>query len=141
MTTKPSPLPLAMLICDSVIEDKKTGKKSVIGMFNSISTPKIPCTHPLMNIFLVLTEGNGEYNISLRCVKLDSEEPIMNLEGRIAFRNPQQIIECNYEISGLKIPVFGGYRFDVYCNDSLMISRKFNVLQAKSAEHRGGDNP
>ncbi len=36
MTNPPTPIGLAIVICDQIIEDKLTGKKSLIGIFNQI---------------------------------------------------------------------------------------------------------
>ena len=129
MAGKPQPILLAMIICDSMIEDKKTGKKSLIGIFNSINSATVPCTHPALNVFIVLTEGIGDYQVSLRCIKSDDEKPLIDLKGQIKFQNPHQIIECNYEIGGMKMTEFGFYRFDFYCNETLLISRKFRLLE------------
>ena len=41
MVDKPSPIPLTMVICDTVIDDRKTGKKSLIGLFNNINADRV----------------------------------------------------------------------------------------------------
>ncbi len=131
MIDKPKPLPLAMVICDTVIEDKKTGKKSLIGMFNNINVGKIPCVHPNFNVFISLTEGQGDYIGKLGCVYIDEDKPIAELKGPIKFVNPHQIIEFNFEFSGLRLPKYGNYRFEFFCNEQLVISRKFKLSPAK----------
>lgn len=128
---KPAPKALAMVICDQVIEDKGSGKKTLIGLFNNIQTGLLPCTHPHMNVYVALTDGHGEYQIALRCLNLDDETQIMEMKGPIRFDNPRQIMEFNFEIGGLKLPAFGNYRFDLMCNEELVISRKFGLTQAK----------
>ena len=131
MANKPIPLPLAMVICDTVIEDKKTGKKSLIGIFNNINVKKVPCVHPGLNVFISLTEGNGDYIAKLKCIYADKDEAIVELKGSIKFVNPHQITEFNFEISGLKLPEYGNYRFEFFCNEQLVISRKFKLSPIK----------
>jgi hypothetical protein len=136
MVNKPRPLPLAMVICDIIIEDKKTGKKSLIGIFDNIHAKSAPCVHPRLNVFISLTEGNGDYNAKLRCVYIDEDKQIAEIRGPIIFNNPLQIIEFNFEICGIKLPQYGNYRFDFYCNEELIISRKFNLLPITPAERK-----
>ena len=131
MPDKPNLLPLAMIVCDSVIEDKMTNKKSLIGLFDNINSSKIPCVHPGLNVFVVLTEGNGEYECSLKCIHEDTNKSLVGLNARIHCKNPREKIELNFELRGLRLPEYGNYRFEFYCNDNPIISRKFLLQEAK----------
>lgn len=128
---KPKPTPLAMIICDTVIEDRLTGKKSLIGIFNNISVQKFPCQHPTLNVFFALTEGIGEYKGCLRCVKLDTNEAIMNLNGPLPFPNRLATVEFNFELKNVVFPSEGQYIFELLCDEQLVISRKFIVSKIK----------
>lgn len=131
MIKKPNPMPLAMIICDTLIEDRVTGKKSLIGMFNNVSSGVIPCVHPQMNVFIVMTEGLGDYEGTLRCVNDEEDKPVMEMKGPIAFKDPQQIVELNFELRNIKFPRYGGYRFEFFANDMPLISRRFAVSHGK----------
>ncbi len=131
MSNKPNLIPLAMIICDTVIEDKMTHKKSLVGLFDNIFSSKIPCVHPRLNVFVVLTEGNGEYDCALKCVHEDTNKLLVELKGRIQCQNPQQKVEMNFEICGLRLPDFGNYRFDFFCNEHPIISRKFLLKETR----------
>ena len=39
-----APVPLAMILCDSVIIDQRTDKKSLIGIFSNIAAESFPVT-------------------------------------------------------------------------------------------------
>jgi len=127
MSNKPIPAPLAMVICDDVIDDRRTGKKSLIGIFSNIYAQKVPCSHARLNVFLSLTEGIGDYDMKVRCVKVGEEKEIMSMGGPIKFANPNQIVEFNFEILGLIFPDYGDYRFEILCNNKPVIARKFIV--------------
>ena len=86
MPNKPVPIPLAMLICDTVIEDKLTGKKSLIGLFNSINAKSVPITHPSLNVYITLTEGRGSYEGKLRC--LIDNDTVLEIGGPLTFKHP-----------------------------------------------------
>lgn len=130
---RPGPMALAMIVCDTVLEDKKTHKKSLIGLFNSIHAEKAPVRHPRLSVLVVLTEGNGHYPLTLRCVRSDNEETLAEMRGEINFRSPQDILEVTFEILGLVLPAFGEYRLDFYCGNEPLISRKFRLGQERPA--------
>lgn len=127
MIKKPRPIPLAMLIFDTLIEDRMTGKKSLIGMFNNINSAVAPCIHPQISVFLVMTEGIGDYEGVLRCVNDEEAKPIMEMKGPVAFKDPNQIVEINFELRNVRFPRYGEYRFEFSCGGELLISRKFAV--------------
>jgi hypothetical protein len=124
---KPNPTHLAMVICDAVIDDRTTGKKSLIGIFNNINASNVPCIHPRLNVFVVLTEGHGDYKMQLRCLKVNDEAEILKMEGQVSFSDPRQIVEFNCEIAGLKFPDYGDYRFEVLFDGNPIVARKFQV--------------
>lgn len=129
MSNKPVPIPLAMVICDTVIEDKLTGKKSLIGLFNNITAKNVPTAHPSLNVYIILTEGNGSYEGKLRCLVEDN--PVLEIGGPLTFKHPHQIAEWNFSLRNLPLPKFGDYRFELLCDGKLVISRKFKVSPIK----------
>ena len=131
MQQKPIPIAIAMVICDMVIEDVRTRKKSLVGLFNNISTSKVPVTHPRLNVYIALTEGRGDYDAELRCINLDDNEIVGGMKGPLKFVSPQQIVEFNFEICNFVLPRYGNYRFDFLCSDRLVISRKFHLTPTK----------
>ena len=50
MAGKSTPSGLAIVVCDQIIEDKATSKKSLIGIFNNIASPTFPCRHPQLSV-------------------------------------------------------------------------------------------
>lgn len=137
MAEKPNPIHLAMIICDTVIEDKQTAKKTLVGLFNNINASSVPTVHPSFNIYIALTEGNGSYGSTLKCLKGD--KPIMEIQGPIVFNNPHQIVELNYTLRNIPFPEYGEYRFEFLCNEILVISRKFRVSPIPK-QKKGGEN-
>jgi len=124
-------IPLGMIICDTVIQDIKTKKKSLIGIFSQINAVRAPIQHPKMVVFLVLTEGNGRYDCELRCVRDDDHAAVMTAKGRIDFKNPQQVLELAFDLNGPVFPDFGHYRFEFFAEGEPVISRKFRVIRVQ----------
>ncbi|MCK4908262.1 MAG: hypothetical protein KAS70_00045 [Planctomycetes bacterium] len=128
---KPTPIPLAMIICDTVIEDRRTGKKSLIGIFNNIMAVKMPVRHPSLNVFCILTEGIGQYEGSLRCTRLDNNEVVIDIKGPISFPNRLVTAEFNFDLKNVVFPAIGEYIFELLCDGNLVISRKFTISELK----------
>ncbi len=127
MVKKPSPIPLGMVICDTIIEDKKTGKKSLIGMFSNVSTLQVPCPLNRFGVYISMTEGIGDYSCSLKCVRAVDNLMIGETRGSLKFEDRAHIVEIVLEITGLTVPEYGEYRLEFYCEEDLLISRKFTV--------------
>ena len=57
---------VALIICDDVIEDRRTGNKSLIGLFNGIGAGQLPAVHPRMYLVASVTSGSGAWTFSFR---------------------------------------------------------------------------
>jgi len=137
---RPKLIPLAMVVCDSVIQDVKTKKKSLIGIFSQINAVKTPVRHPQLSVFVILTEGNGRYDCELRCLYDRDNRLVMKANGSIEFNSPQQILELVFDLNGPVFPEFGPYRFEFLVEGEPLISRKLTVVEMQSSagqdEHR-----
>lgn len=139
MTDKPTPFGLAIVVCDQIIEDKFTGKKSLIGTFNQIATSEFPCRHPQLCVFVSLTEGRGECSARLRIVHDESNHVVAEVGGNIQFPEVQSVVELNFNMVGLSFPEPGLYSIEFYCDDVLVLERRFNVTQINPPPDLSGE--
>ncbi|MEK6712230.1 MAG: hypothetical protein AABZ64_16805 [Nitrospinota bacterium] len=65
----PMPVLLAMLVCEQVITDKDTDKKSLIGIFDRLHVRTFPVPFP-MTVFARITDGKGKYEMKLELAHL-----------------------------------------------------------------------
>jgi hypothetical protein len=131
MTDKPAPTGMAIVICDQIIEDKLTGKKSLIGIFNQIATQNFPCRHPQVCVFVSLTEGRGQCAARLRIVHDESDHVVGEVNGNIQFPDVHTVVELNFNLVGLVFPNPGMYSIEFYCDDALVLERRFHVTHVK----------
>jgi len=129
MTEKPNPVGLAIVVCDQIIEDKFTSKKSLIGIFNNIGTQNFPCRHPQVCVFVSLTEGRGECAARLRIVHDETNQVVAEVDGKIQFPEIHTVVELNFNLVGLAFPEPGMYSIEFYCDDALILERRFNVTE------------
>jgi mRNA interferase RelE/StbE len=50
---------LSLAICETVIEDKRTGNKTVVNIFDRISAPRFPLLFPRLTVFAALSGLHG----------------------------------------------------------------------------------
>ena len=131
MTDKSAPTGMAIVICDQIIEDKLTGKKSLIGIFNQIATQNFPCRHPQVCVFVSLTEGRGQCAARLRIVHDESDHVVAEVNGNIQFPDVHTVVELNFNLVGLVFPEPGVYAIEFYCDDALVLERRFHVTHVK----------
>jgi hypothetical protein len=131
MAGKPSPSGLAIVVCDQIIEDKTTSKKSIIGIFNNIASVTFPCRHPQLSVFVSLTEGRGTYQARLRVVNEETGAAVTEVNGQIQLPEVHTVAELAFNFIGLEFPAPGLYSIEFYCDDALILERRFHVSQAK----------
>jgi hypothetical protein len=134
MTDKRAPIGVAIVICDQIIEDKLTNKKSLIGIFNQIGAQTFPCRHPQVCVFVAITDGRGQSAARLRIVHDESNHVVAEVNGTIQFPDVHTVVELRFDLVGLTFPEPGIYAIEFYCDDSLVLERRFYVLPIKPAQ-------
>ena len=133
MRDQPAPVGVAIVICDLIIEDKLTSKKSLIGIFNQIGTQDFPYRHPQICVFVSVTEGRGQCAARLRIIHDESDHVVAEVNGSIEFPDVNAVFELNFNLVGLVFPQPGTYSIEFYCDDALVLERRFNVIHIKPA--------
>ena len=141
MTEKASPSGLAIVVCDQIIEDKHTNKKSLIGIFNNIASPNFPCRHPQLCVFVSLTEGRGAYDARLRIANEETGITVAEVKGQIQLNDIHAVVEVNFNLLGLEFQQPGLYSIEFYCDDALILERRFHVVQVKQQPPPKGPPP
>ena len=121
------PEALALIVCDQILVEAGTGKKTLIGIFNEIGCSKFPAAHPNMVVFVSVTGGRGTYGTSLRLIFDGQEKPIFEIPAVMHVDTPMQVVEFAFKLRGLNLSSAGLYRFEFLCNEELIFSRVFSV--------------
>jgi hypothetical protein len=81
---------LAMVVCDFVWRDPGTGKPVLLRTFSSIAASAFPCSHPVMAVFVAVTDGRRKTPIRLRLVDADDDkEPLLEGEVDVEWSDPR----------------------------------------------------
>src|SRR6266436_5278754 len=99
------PMAQALVICDQIIEEDRTQKKSLMGIFNIIWAATFPVQHPKMCVYASLTNGRGRMKMELRCIRVGDErsddKQILSVSGPIEFPDPNQVVEMVFNLNGV----------------------------------------
>ena len=128
-TSKPAAL--AMVICDMVLRDESTHNVSLVGLFNAITTPRLPAIHNRMHVFVSLTGMHGKHDFVLQC-KAPDEGIVFEVKGEVAMEDPLAVADLNLQLRGIVFQVAGNYVFELYCGGDLLIMRRFSVIVGES---------
>jgi Family of unknown function (DUF6941) len=135
MTESTVPTVLALLLCDQVIIDAQTNKKTLIGVFDNVNSYSYPATVKLA-LYAKLRDAEGVYDFRVRVVSLKDESAVANLEIKEArIPNPLQPTELAINIPVLQFREPGRYEFQLYAND-VYLSRI--TIEARQISPPGG---
>lgn len=122
---------LALLVCDTVIEDKHTGKKTLVGLFDRIHSGSFPCTHPTLSVFVALTNLQGELPCEIACRHADSDSVAMAAKGKINFPDPNRVVELVFHFKNVRFAKPGTYWLNFLVDDMAIMIRPLFISQAK----------
>lgn len=132
MAKQAQPECLAILLCDQVIEDKTTNKKSVIGMFNQIGVRKVPGVQNLMALMISLTDMQGKHKVGFT-ISHDTPEgtkELTKVEGDVQIDDRLAVVDMVFNLRGFKLPTLGKYTITALANGAPLAMRHFQVVQA-----------
>ncbi len=131
--TLPDPICLNVILCDTVIEDKRTGKKTLVGVFNEILVTRLPAQHDCMFLFVSLTNCRGQHDVTIQISREveEGEQTIVQINGQINGQNPVEVVDLVFELRGVPIASAGVYHIDVNAvrTGRRLAQRQFHVRQ------------
>lgn len=136
MSYREMPTGLALIACDTIIEDRRTGKKSLIGLFAQLNVARLPCVHSSLSLLVSLSGGSGEYSCEVLCVNENRQSPVFSVKGKIKFENPQQVLDMVFQLRAVKFPVAGMYWLKVLIDDIPLMMRPLIISQRDGLEEQ-----
>lgn len=137
---KPAAVPtlVSLLICDQVIDDKLSNKKSAIGIFNTILVPRVPTAIHQMSILASVTEIVGRSELELRLVRDADNAVLFGGKGHVEAPDPLAIVDLLFAMQGIRIPDAGQYAFELLSGGEILGRRRFQVLLRPAPHGPGG---
>lgn len=120
------PMCVAVIICNEMIEDKRTNNKTLINLFNSIASSQMPITQPRMVVMASLTNGIGRWPITFS-IRSPSNQVVMRVDGEANFADPLGVLDIIIEFNGLVFTEEGVHFVDVLTENYPLGNRRFTV--------------
>lgn len=134
MTEIPTPTVQAFLVCDHVIEDSLTKKKSLIGIFTHLQTASFPFQHQQMGLYFCLTDAEGQYHFDIDLIYLNTEQLVCRATlPNIEIGDRLQISDFGINIPLLIFPAPGRYEFRLRMDGHLIAQKDFNVMPTSTS--------
>lgn len=130
MTDAPNPSIQAFLVCDSVIEDSLTKKKSLIGIFTHLQAVTFPFQHHQVGLYFCLTDAEGTYHLEIDLVYVNTDQLVCRASlPDIAIQDRLQIADFGINLPALLFPAPGRYEFRLRMNGRVIAQKDFHVIQ------------
>jgi len=128
----PRPSVKAILICDDIIHEAITNKKSLIGIFEDVHVARFPCRYPRIAVYVNLTDAHGTYRLEIKLASTADGTTIgSGATPEVEIDSPLRTCEFAIKIQNLVFPKPGLYEFQVFANEELLATKSFNVRQAQ----------
>lgn len=127
----PIPVLTAMLLCDMVITDPDTGKKTLVGIFDRLTSLKFP-TKRTMAVYAKLTDAQGRYVFRLQFVGIERDQVLGEVQSEvIEIADRLEPFQFALPITvGVERP--GLYEFRLFANDTYIGRVPFWAAQITS---------
>lgn len=123
------PIVKSFLIADAVIQDRLTGKWSIIGLFDRVMAPAFPVVHPTVALYFRLSDAQGRYRIKVE-FRDANDRRVGLFEGiEIEVKDPSMAIELGLPTHLLRLEKPGRYQFQLYINDEYAAAAELSALQ------------
>lgn len=127
-----TPYPLAILLCDQIIVDERSKKKTLVGVFDLIYARGFPIIHRPLSVYVRLTDAEGQYQFRMDYVQIKTDKLLGRAEiSTISIADRLKTHELVMEFPPIEIPDQGDYEFRLWANNRYIGRAKFTAIVAK----------
>src|SRR3990172_6809166 len=118
MSESPIPAIRAILMCDTVIQEAGTGKKTLVGVFDRFVFPNVPAQIGGFTFFARITDLNGSYSFRIDVVDLREDKKLARIEtNEFTHDDPLGSMDLVLPIPPIRFINFGKHEFQLYANN------------------------
>ena len=125
-----TPYPLAILLCDQIIVDERSKKKTLVGIFDSIYARQFPVRHRSLSVYVRVTDAEGQYEFRMDYVQVKTDKLLGT--GKILavpITDRLKAHELIMEFPPIEIPEAGDYEFRLWANGRYIGRAKFAAVE------------
>lgn len=114
LSDNPVPSVQAILLCEKIIEEAVTGKKSLVNIFTGINSLGLPVIMS-MGLYARMIDGEGNYEFKIDLVHLPTDRKIGTIVmPSIHATDRLRAMEVVIHIPRIEFPEFGKYEFQLF---------------------------
>lgn len=123
----------AFLVCDCIIEDSLTKKKSLIGLFTHLQAVTFPFQHQQLGLYFCMTDAEGTYHFEIDLVYVNTDQLVCRASlPEVVVGDRLQISDFGINIPALLFPAPGRYEFRLRIHGRVVAQKDFNVIQVSA---------
>lgn len=116
----PTPVPVAFLLCDQIIVEAGTGKKTIVGVFDRINVRQFPTEHGPAWLYIRVIDCEGEYKYRVEYVQVATQKVLDQMDGTAASNNRHVYVDFVLNFPPMKLPEPGEYEFRLWLSDKFI---------------------
>lgn len=132
----PTPVPVAFLVCDQILTDGTTGKKTIVGVFDRIWAERFPASHRPVWLFVRVIDCEGQYPYIIEYVRVSTQEILGKAEGTATSRDRQRYTDFVLQLPVIPLPEQGEYEFRLWMGNKFISSTRLTALPQSEMEAR-----
>ena len=125
----PTPVLTAFLVCDQIIADAATSKKTIVGIFDSIVASQFPTQHAPCSLYVKLIDCEGDYEFRIEFVRVSTQELLVECNGNAHPKTRHEYTEFSIPCPPLPLPDPGEYEFRLWMNNKFIGNVRIKASQ------------
>ncbi len=127
------PTCLALVLCESVVRERKSGRATIRGVLGHVVVPSLPATTHAFSVWLQVTDGNGYVEMELVLERVPADSPeievILQVRFSLQYDNPNVVREHQALFAdGIDLEVEGYSRLRLAAAGTTIMQRYFAVV-------------
>ena len=129
----PAELPslVSLFLCDELLQDERTGKTHVIGLFDTIRSRSFPHRQRRVGVFAGLTGAEGTFSGLVKCLGPDGVMAFSTRPRKPKLSRPNRVLRVFFRILFAPFRRPGTYRMQFLCEDQLLTERPLLVVSSR----------
>lgn len=125
----PTPVLVALLVCDTAIQDSQSKKYTLVGVFSEITAHNFPAIHSSAWLYAKLIGCEGEYITRVDFARVSDQKVIISGEGNLIAHDRHASVDCAWSLPRLPLEVPGEYEFRLWMNDKFISNVRVTARQ------------
>lgn len=123
------PITQTFILCDLVITDEATKKKTLVGVFDRIWVSNFPAKHTPAALYMRLFDAQGDCDLRVDYVKADDQSVLGQVTGKMQSVKRHTTVEFAIALPPIDIPAPGDYEFRLWINELYAHRVRFTAEQ------------